>query len=217
LAEKLSYVRIELLSKYNVGELGKRWYLDLARHILRTFMLHVSIVKPLSEGGKLQLTSDMIGLEFALSSMLAEGIPTKPPLKLDAAGMDYFALRALRQLLFLDNDNLAKPECTVDVPSLVVLHQILVRSPLPLPHELHGWQESQYVRFIEEHTDEEIWSVLEQGLKHWRAKTLSDIEDADDLGPPGAEKKREKEQELKTGEMYVALASKVLQSARMGL
>jgi hypothetical protein len=29
LAEKLSYVRREVLSKYNVGELGQEWYVDL--------------------------------------------------------------------------------------------------------------------------------------------------------------------------------------------
>jgi len=121
-----------------------------------------------------------------------------------------------RPLLFLDNESLSHPDQTYGLPPLIVLHHILVRSPLPLPHKLHGWQESQYIRFVEEHTDEEVWSVLEQGLKHWRTSILSEIEDAEDLGQGGATKKREKEEELRVGEQFVELAKKVLEHARAG-
>ncbi|CAG7854281.1 Conserved oligomeric Golgi complex subunit 5 Short=COG complex subunit 5; AltName: Full=Component of oligomeric Golgi complex 5 [Serendipita indica DSM 11827] len=219
LAEKLMFIRLEVLSKYNVGELGQEWTLEIARHILKTFILHLSIIKPLGEAGKLQLIPDMTGLEFALNTLLFEGVAqgtTKPKWRLDVLGHDYYALRSLRQLIFLDDNDLAKPERTGDSPPLIVLHHILVRSPLPLPHKLHGWQETQYVRFIEEHTSEEIWSVLEQGLKHWRTTILSDIEDAEDAGPAGLAKKQEKEKELAAGDAYVRLATKVLQNARTG-
>lgn len=119
-------------------------------------------------------------------------------------------------LLFLENESLAHPDQTAGLPPLIVLHHILVRSPLPLPHKLHGWQESQYVRFVEEHTDEEVWSVLEQGLKHWRTTIQSEIEDAEDLGQAGAKKKEEKVVELSVGNRYVDLAKRVLDHARKG-
>ena len=48
-----------------------------------------------------------------------------------------------------------------------MLHHILVRSPVPLPHKLHGWQEAEYVRWVDEHTEEESWSLVEGGLTHW--------------------------------------------------
>jgi conserved oligomeric Golgi complex subunit 5 len=210
--------------------------LDLARHTLRTFLLHISIVKPLGESGKLQLTTDMTELEFALSTLLAEGVAqgnTKQRWKLDVLGVDYRAMRAMRSanflskhiitnkrcrhLLFLSDESLANPEQTAGLPPLIILHHILVRSPLPLPHKLHGWQESQYVRFVEEHTDEEVWSVLEQGLKHWRTSTLSEIEDAEDAGSAGAAKRREKEEELRTGQQFVQLATTLLEHARGGV
>jgi len=73
--------------------------LDLARHTLQTFVLHISIVKPLGESGKLQLTTDMTELEFALNTLLAEGVAqgsTKQRWKLDVLGADYKALRAMR-------------------------------------------------------------------------------------------------------------------------
>jgi conserved oligomeric Golgi complex subunit 5 len=73
--------------------------LEIARHTLRTFVLHVSIVKPLGESGKLQLTNDMTELELSLTSLLSEGVAqgnSKQKWKLDVLGLDYRALRALR-------------------------------------------------------------------------------------------------------------------------
>jgi len=174
----------------------------------------------LGESGKLQLTNDMTELELSLTSLLSEGVAqgnSKQKWKLDVLGLDYRALRALRPLIFLDNESLSHPDQTYSLPPLIVLHHILVRSPLPLPHKLHGWQESQYIRFVEEHTDEEVWSVLEQGLKHWRTSILSEIEDAEDLGQGGVAKKKEKEEELRVGEQFVELARRVLEHARAGL
>ena len=65
---------------------------------------------------------------------------------------------------------LALPDQTAGLSPLIILDHILVRSPLPLPHKLHGWHESQYVRFVEEHTEEEVWDVIDQGLTHWKYK-----------------------------------------------
>ena len=48
-----------------------------------------------------------------------------------------------------------------------MLHHILVRSPIPLPHKLHGWQEAEYVRWVDEHSEEEAWTLVEGGLSHW--------------------------------------------------
>ena len=51
-----------------------------------------------------------------------------------------------------------------NLPPLVVLHHILVRSPLSLPHVTHGWQEAEYVRWVEEHKKEEALGLVEAGL-----------------------------------------------------
>ena len=72
-----------------------------------------------------------------------------------------------RQLLFLENAMLASPKHTAGLPPLIVLHHILVRSPIPLPHSLHGWAEAEYVRWVEEHTEEEAWTLVEGDLSHW--------------------------------------------------
>lgn len=100
-------------------------------------------------------------------------------------------------MLFLENSQLAKPEKTLGLPPIVVLHHILVRSPIPLPHKLHGWQESEYVRWLDEHTDEESWTLIDGGLSHWEkiSGTEGEIDSAE-------------------AQEYVELARTVLQTCR---
>jgi conserved oligomeric Golgi complex subunit 5 len=72
-------------------------YTSIIRHVIRTFVLHVSIVKPLGENGKLQLTTDMTELEFALSAFTPDRGQSKRGGNLQATiGEDYRTLRAMR-------------------------------------------------------------------------------------------------------------------------
>jgi conserved oligomeric Golgi complex subunit 5 len=126
LIEKLDFVRTGILGRYNVAELTREWYaidillslpnkivtmcrsMSLVKHVVRSFVVHASIACPLSESGKLQLTSDMTELEFALSAfmVLEDGSASKSKnrnsivrgaaAKLDLIGADYRALRGLR-------------------------------------------------------------------------------------------------------------------------
>ncbi|KAJ7668407.1 Golgi transport complex subunit 5-domain-containing protein [Mycena polygramma] len=194
LVDKLSFIKIEILSKFSVGDVGREWVISIVKFVIRTFVLHVSIAKPLGESGKLQLTSDMTELEFALSAFLVENAASKRGGNLETVGDDYRILRAMRPLLFLDNAQLASPKHTAGLPPLIVLHHILVRSPVPLPHSLHGWQEAEYVRWVDEHSEEEAWTLIEGGLSHW-------------------EKIQESENERDSGIEYVELARTVLANA----
>ncbi|KAJ7251785.1 Golgi transport complex subunit 5-domain-containing protein [Mycena haematopus] len=195
LVDKLSFIKVEILSKYSIGDAGREWVISIVKFVIRTFILHVSIAKPLGESGKLQLTSDMTELEFALSAFLLESGPSKRGGSLETVGDDYRILRAMRPLLFLDNVQLTSPKHTAGLPPLIVLHHILVRSPVPLPHSLHGWQEAEYVRWVDEHSEEEAWTLVEGGLSHW-------------------EKIQESEGGKGSGAEYVELARTVLSSAQ---
>lgn len=183
----------------------------IVKYVIRIFILHASIAKPLGENGKLQLTTDMAELEFSLNAFLADGSQGKRGGSLESIGEEYKALRAMRcvcvafacllrsrcahrPLLFLDNAFLASPERTAGLSSLVVLHHILVRSPLPLPHTLHGWQETEYVRWVDEHTAEEALSLIDGSITHWE--------------------KRERNGQDETAGEYVQLARAVLEAAQ---
>ncbi|KAG6832503.1 hypothetical protein H0H87_001428 [Tephrocybe sp. NHM501043] len=180
LVEKISFIKSEILQRYSIGEAGKAWVLSIVKFVIRSFVMHVSIARPLGESGKLRLTSDMAELEFSLSAFLVGNPQSKRGGDLEAVGDEYRILRAMRPLLFLDNSMLADPERTAGLPPLVVLHHILVRSPMPLPHNLHGWQEAEYVRWVGEHTEEEAWSLIEGGLSHWEKISESEGRDPTD-------------------------------------
>ncbi|EIM81196.1 uncharacterized protein STEHIDRAFT_86486 [Stereum hirsutum FP-91666 SS1] len=196
ITEKLTFVKYEILGRWNVGILSREWMISIVKHVMKTFVLHVSIVKPLKESGKLQLTSDMTELEFALSAFMTDNPQSKRGASLEIIGDEYRALRAMRPLLFLDNDSLASSTRTASLPPLIVLHHILVRSPIELPHQLHGWQESEYVRWVEEHSEEEALTLIDGGLSHWEKVTESEGGDLD------------------VAKEYVELARKVLEVSR---
>jgi len=102
----------------------------------------------------------------------------------------------IRPLFFLENKELASPSHTAGLPPLIVLHHILVRSPIPLPHKLHGWQEAEYVRWVDEHSETESWTLVESGLSHW--EKVAETEGRD----------------LEEALEYVELARKVLSNAQ---
>ncbi|KAH8093869.1 Golgi transport complex subunit 5-domain-containing protein [Cristinia sonorae] len=195
LVDKLNFIKSDVLSLWNVPEASQQWIINLVKHVIRTFVLHASIVKPLGETGKLQLTSDMTELEFALSAFMTDKGQTKRGGNWDEVGDDYRALRAMRPLLFLDNALLISPQHTSGLPPLIVLHHILVRSPISLPHALHGWGEAEYVRWVNEHTEQEAWSLVEGDLVHW--EKINEAEGG----------------ETKGAEEYVRLARDVLGNA----
>ncbi|KIP10909.1 hypothetical protein PHLGIDRAFT_115048 [Phlebiopsis gigantea 11061_1 CR5-6] len=177
LAEKLTYVKTEVLVQFYVPEISREWVTATAKYVIRTFLLHASIAKPLGEMGKLQLTSDMTELEFALSAFMADAAQKRRGADWESVRAEYRALRAMRQLLFLETAHLASPAHTAGLPPLVVLHHILVRSPIALPHTLHGWAEAEYVRWVNEHTAQEAWTLVEGDLSHW--EQVAEAEGAD--------------------------------------
>jgi hypothetical protein len=60
----------------------------------------MSIARPLGESGKLQLTSDMTELEFAVSAFISRsGAQGKQGANLDVLGDNYKALRAMRYVI----------------------------------------------------------------------------------------------------------------------
>uniref|UniRef100_A0A0W0EYP2 Conserved oligomeric Golgi complex subunit 5 n=2 Tax=Moniliophthora roreri TaxID=221103 RepID=A0A0W0EYP2_MONRR len=173
LVDKLSFIRSEILAKFAVGDDTETWVVSIVKFVLKTFVRHVSITKPLSESGKLQMTSDMTELEFALSAFMVDP-QSKRGESLDSIGEEYHTLRAMRHLLFLDNANLASPSHTSGLPALIILNHILVRSPLPLPHTYHGWQDAEYVKYVDEHSEQQMFSLVESALDRWEKINASE-------------------------------------------
>lgn len=128
LTAKLNFVKQEILERYTGMDVVRQWcvfalripddrllpavislslaldfirIISIVKYVIRTFVLHVSITKPLGETGKLQLTSDMTELEFALSAFMADKSQPRRRSGGDwtAVADDYRALRAMRLAL----------------------------------------------------------------------------------------------------------------------
>lgn len=71
-------------------------------------------------------------------------------------------------MLFSETASLADDAQTKDVPRLVLYHHLVVRSGvIPLPHQMHGWQEAEYVKFVCEHSDAENRRLVEAAVQSW--------------------------------------------------
>lgn len=122
-----------------------------------------------------------------------------------------------RQILFSPASTLTDAVETVHLPPLILLHHIIVLSPLRLPHEVHRWTEQEYFLWVQKHTEEkEQWDLLEKAVDEQLPS-----EDKEKInGEPGGQvngdtKKREGETE-EEGEKrrYVGIIKEVLRHAR---
>jgi hypothetical protein len=144
-----------ILAKFQAGSPWLSPHLSrLVSRLVVSFVRHVSLVRPLSESGKMKLTADMAQLEFALG-------PLRPLRDLPEA---YRILRAIRPFLF--RETAAIPDCAeIEVlqPS-VVLHHLFSRA-LQLPSPLMGMTIPQYYDWLDSHSEEEIWKRLTRCLE----------------------------------------------------
>ncbi|TKA56576.1 hypothetical protein B0A53_01768 [Rhodotorula sp. CCFEE 5036] len=221
LTDKLLLVKEEILGAYRVGELARDWALDLARFIVQTFLLHASLLR-VGEAGKLRLTNDVTTLEFAVTQYLsAHG------LALNSMGDQFKAVRGkallpyslpFRPLLFRDLSTLGDSAQTGDVPTLILLHHVLARGGLPLPHQVRGWSETEYVRWLNEHQEEERIRLIEEVVEREREKER----EKEKASPNGRAQQEEEEtggdkeeveaaaEESETGRVALEIVSKVL-------
>jgi len=93
--------------------------------------------------------------------------PTRGPCA--SASWSSFPLK--RPLFFLDLAALADPSQNGDVLTLaLVQHLLLARASVaafPLPHILHGRTEAEYVRWLNEHREEERIGLVEGVVRRW--------------------------------------------------
>ncbi|KAL1410659.1 hypothetical protein Q8F55_004678 [Vanrija albida] len=182
LGDKLGFLRTEILGRMSLGALLRDWVLALSRFLIQTFLLQASIARPMGESARLKLTGHMTEFEMGLQNFLNTGrvAGAKNALKVSQIGEEYLALRSFRTLLFADKAALANPVETAHLPPLIVLHHVVVRSALRLPHEMHGWTEHEYVLWVQKHDDdEEQWELFDKAVDDQVAGQGADGDDDD--------------------------------------
>jgi len=145
----------------------------LAEKIIRQFVLHASLIRPLGSGGAMRLASDCAQLEFALSLILGPtGFSSAGPTGLNAIGPAYQLLRAFRALLFLNAEDLQSYEgIGAVVEHSVVLHLLISRCPdlMPSPQSTLGWGLARYTRWLQKHNEREKLLLIQGSLEAYVA------------------------------------------------
>lgn len=147
---------------------------SLAKWVLETFIRHVSLVFPQSDGAKVRLSTDMARIELAIDCLC--------PARL--LGKSYRSLRALRTCILMSTESfttmdIATRETIKELPASIVGHLILGRcndGNLLHPHRRQDKTPSEYVEWLEKHSEEDAWSAIEQSLKSYQLRKDADVE-----------------------------------------
>lgn len=128
---------------------------SIGQHILQVFIFQASLIRPLSEAGKLKLAGDMAELEFTISQFVSEY-----GAKMEQLGAAYKALRTFRPLLFLDSAQLTAAHHTSDLSKLILIHHLIVRSQsinkgLPLPNTVYDLSRHEYMKWMDGQSEKE--------------------------------------------------------------
>ncbi|EPS72208.1 hypothetical protein M569_02540, partial [Genlisea aurea] len=139
---------------------------SMAARVLIFFIRHASLVRPLSESGKLRMARDMAELELVVAQNL---------FPVEQLGAPYRALRAFRPIIFLETSQLGSSPLLKDLPPSVVLHHLYARGPddLQSPMERNSLTPLQYSLWMDSHGEVQIWKGIKATLNDYAAKVRS--------------------------------------------
>lgn len=136
---------------------------SMASRVLIFFIRHASLVRPLSESGKLRMARDMAELELAVGQNL---------FPVEQLGAPYRALRAFRPLIFLETSQLGSSHLLQDLPLSVILHHLYTRGPddLQSPLQRNKLTPLQYSLWLDSQGEDQIWKGIKATLDDYAAK-----------------------------------------------
>ncbi|KAJ6736052.1 CONSERVED OLIGOMERIC GOLGI COMPLEX COMPONENT 5 [Salix viminalis] len=139
---------------------------SMASRVLIFFIRHASLVRPLSESGKLRMARDMAELELTVGQYLFPVQQLGPP---------YRALRAFRPLIFLEISQLGASPLLQDLPPSVILHHLYTRGPdeLESPLQRNRLAPLQYSLWLDSQGEDQIWKGIKATLDDYAAKVRS--------------------------------------------
>ncbi|XP_016395009.1 conserved oligomeric Golgi complex subunit 5-like [Sinocyclocheilus rhinocerous] len=131
---------------------------NIAQRAITLFIRHASLLRPLSEGGKMRLAADFAQMELAVAPLCR---------RVSDLGKAYRLLRSFRPLLFQTSEHIASSQALGDlIPYSTILHFLFTRAPAELksPHQVHTHTHTH------SRTNAERWKPL--GYKSSRIEVL---------------------------------------------
>ncbi|EGZ20777.1 hypothetical protein PHYSODRAFT_493513 [Phytophthora sojae] len=131
----------EHLRRLPIASFATKCLAEFVERLISVFIRHASLVRPLTENGKLRLANDMAQLELRLENIV--------PLR--NVGAPYEELRAFRHMIFLDNSEILRDTTIDKIRPSNVWHHLTSRAPpeLQLPHQMKHWTASKYIEWLD--------------------------------------------------------------------
>lgn len=149
----------------NVGveNMCTRLVRSMASRVLIFFIRHASLIRPLSESGKLRMARDMAELELAVGQNL---------FPVEQLGAPYRALRAFRPLIFLETSQLASSPLLQDLPPSIILHHLYTRGPeeLQSPLQRNRLTPQQYSLWLDSQGEDQVWKGIKATLDDYASR-----------------------------------------------
>uniref|UniRef100_A0A8C1IEI3 Conserved oligomeric Golgi complex subunit 5 n=1 Tax=Cyprinus carpio TaxID=7962 RepID=A0A8C1IEI3_CYPCA len=130
---------------------------NIAQRAITLFIRHASLLRPLSEGGKMRLAADFAQMELAVAPLCR---------RVSDLGKAYRLLRSFRPLLFQTSEHIASSQALGDlIPYSTILHFLFNRAPAELksPHQRAEWSISRYSQWLDDHPSEKDRLTLIRG------------------------------------------------------
>lgn len=136
---------------------------SMASRVLIFFIRHASLVRPLSESGKLRMAKDMAELELAVGQSL---------FPVEQLGAPYRALRAFKPVIFLETSQLGASPLVQDLPPSIIIHHLYSRGPddLQSPLQRNRLTHLQYSLWLDSQGEDQIWKGVKATLDDYAAK-----------------------------------------------
>ncbi|KAG1706452.1 hypothetical protein DVH05_001601 [Phytophthora capsici] len=131
----------EHLRRLPIAAFATKCLEDFVERVISVFIRHASLLRPLTENGKLRLANDMAQLELRLEHVV--------PLR--NVGAAYEELRAFRHMIFLENSEILRDTTIDKIRPSNVWHHLTCRAPpeLQLPHQMKHWTASKYIEWLD--------------------------------------------------------------------
>jgi len=122
--------------------------------LISLYLHHLCMVRPLGEGGKMKIATDIAEMERVLGGLLDE----------HTVNEQFKVLRAFRAVLFLSVEDLSTVR---NVPRPMLLNHLFSRAgdALLSPYKVAGWTPPQYVAWLYSHPYEVVDMI--QGTIQW--------------------------------------------------
>jgi len=173
--------RQDMLSKCSVsmGSTGVSSVSQIMTHtlcvdLIKCWIHHVALIRPLTTPGRLQIAKDAAEFESSLEQHLLSAHKSGKGSITSAI----VSLKSFRRLLFVENVSSIEPNSSImqSLSKVVILHHLFSRCPpyIESPYSKNKLTPAQYYVWVEDHSDEEVMKLIKTTLEAGLSKHPED-------------------------------------------